>query len=142
MPQPACLTLALYRSTLRSCRRVRSVMRPGHCFMVAEVVKKFAMASGSPALLKAVEDHGPIPLDSLVSRAFRMPAPPHEEAALLDAGFGAIRAINSMEQHFIGVNKMFDSLEGLSDREAPGEASTSMIVREIMRDSNMRITRA
>ena len=72
-------------------------MRPGHCFMVAEVVNKFATASGSSALQKAVKEVGPVPLDKLVSHVFRMQAPQHEESALLDAGFAALRALSSME---------------------------------------------
>ena len=130
------LTLTLYRSTLNSCRRVRSVMRPGHCFMVAEVVTKVVASSGSSVLQSALKEHGPIPLDGFVRTAFRTSVPRDEEDRMLDTAFCALRALTAMEQWVNTNNRLYDSLEGLSDREAPSEAGTTMVVREILREAS------
>ena len=137
MAPASALTLTLYRSTLRSFRRVRSVVRPGHVCLVAEVVSKVVASSGSRVLTSTLKEHGPIPLDGFIRTAFRTPVPKVEENTMVDTAFCALRALSAMEQWVNTNNQLYDSLEGLSDREAPAEEGTTMVVREIMREASL-----
>ena len=56
---------------------------------------------------------------------------------MVDTAFCALRALSAMEQWVNTNNQLYDSLEGLSDREAPAEEGTTMVVREIMREASL-----
>ena len=105
--------------------RMFMVAGPTHVVLVGETVQRFA-AQRSPVLLAAVKEHGPLPLCGLVRHVFR-----HTEArasdACLDDAFRALRTISSVEDWVRQNNELFDSLEGLSDREMPPTAETSSI---------------
>ena len=127
----ADLIVTLYRESLKSARRVRQVMRPGHVVLVAQCVQRFADQSASPALQRAVKEHGPLPLAGLVRHAYASTGPGD-----LDSAFGAMRTLNSLQQWVNSNNKMYDSLEGISDREGPPEQPMGFVVKEIIREAS------
>jgi len=133
------LTRTLYRTVIRSSNRVRKAMRPGHVVIVAEVVQRFAAHRlAAPALTRALEDHGPLPLPGLVRQAFREPIDAQESSLALDTAFSALRSISSIEAFVQQNNKLFDSLEEISDREAPGEQPARLVASTILANAGSR----
>lgn len=89
------LVTTLYRELLRSCRRTKAVMRPGHVVLVGECVQRFA--ARSPALQLSVQEHGPLLSAAIVRSSFRMSEPegcPRE----IDDAFSALRMLHSVEE--------------------------------------------
>ena len=91
---PTLVHRTLYRELLRSGRRVREAMRPGHVVLVAECVNQFAEHTGTH---RAIKSHGPLPLCSLVQHAFRQPVAQDEQSTCLDHAFTALRSMNHVE---------------------------------------------
>lgn len=134
----AAVARTLYRALLRGSERVRSSMRAGHVVIVAEVVQRFAAHSrSSSALSKALADQGPLPLSGLVRHTFRN-SDGHQspdKALRLDTAFSAMRSMALIEEFVMNNNKLFDSLEGLSDRETPEMPRARLVASAILRDA-------
>jgi hypothetical protein len=156
------LSIVLYRSLLRQCRSLRAAMRPGHVVLVGECVNRFSNKM-APALKPVIKDNGPLPLSGLVRRAFRQPAAPEQDGLTCarlpliitiglplpaprtlrvphglspdDTAFNALRGLNQIAEYVRLNNEMYDSLEHLSDREAPDQPSMSSVARAILRDA-------
>ena len=47
-----------------------------------------------------------------------------------------MRTLNSLHQWVASNNKMYDSLEGISDREGPSEQPMGFVVKEIIREAS------
>lgn len=134
----AAVARTLYRALLRGSERVRSNMRAGHVVIVAEVVQRFtAHSRSSSALSEALADHGPLPLSGLVRHTFRT-SDGHQspdKALPLDTAFSAMRSMALIEEFVKNNNKLFDSLEGLSDRETPEMPRARLVASAILRDA-------
>ena len=138
----AAVARTLYRALLRGSERVRSSMRAGHVVIVAEVVQRFvqrftAHSRSSSALSEALADHGPLPLSGLVRHTFRN-SDGHQspdKALPLDTAFSAMRSMALIEEFVKNNNKLFDSLEGLSDRETPEMPRARLVASAILRDA-------
>lgn len=52
-----------------------------------------------------------------------------------DTAFNALRGLNQICEYVRLNNEMYDSLEHLSDREAPDQPSMSSVARAILRDA-------
>ena len=135
MPPSTQVAVTLYRETLRRVRRIRAVMRPAHVVVVHQVATQFAEKSGSPCLIRVLKEHGPLPLAGLVSAIYRHPQQQTDQNHQVDSAFTALRTLNSMESWMIGNNRLYDSLAGISDREAPADQSMRVTVREILREA-------
>ena len=72
--------------------------------------------------------------EGVIRQAFRA-SPPGQEGASIDASFRALRALSSLEGWVQSNNDMYDSLEGISDREASSQPSMSVVVHELLRES-------
>jgi hypothetical protein len=105
-------------------------MRPAHVVLVGSCAKQFAEQQGSMALSRAIEDGGPWPVCSLVQRVFR-----DSESCDMDDAFRALRCMAGLEAWITDNNSLYDSLEGISDREAPEEAPIGYTVGRILRES-------
>ena len=163
MQPPPQLVTTLYREILRSCRRTRAVMRPGHVSLVGQCVQRFADSS-SPSLIAAVKEHGPLPLPGLVRHAFRS-TEPSAAGDMCDDAFRALRMLHHVEEWVntsarytavsiplkfslltplcfpLADNELYDSLEGLSDREAPAQESTHLIAAQLLAQAESQPTR-
>lgn len=109
-------------------------MRPTHVVLVGECVQKWSAAVSLPHLDACIKQHAPLPLAALVRNAFR-DAPSAEVPAHIDAAFSALRALSSMEAWVQDNNKLYDSLSGISDREAPEEPSMRFIASRILHEA-------
>ena len=134
MAAETAVVRTVYRECLRSCRRVRSIMRPAHVVLVSKALNSFAEQQQLPGLQMALKQEGPLMNEGVIRRAFRA-SPPGQEGASLDASFRALRALSSLEVWGRSNNDMYDSLEGISDREAGEQPSMSVVVRELLRES-------
>ena len=112
-------------------------MRPGHVSVVAEVVERFAQHSQVlPGLQMAIIEQGPIPLDKLVQNLFRVPLDAQSDSGrATDVAFTALRSIGGIEAYIHQNNSLFDSLEEISDREAPEQPSSRVIASSILKNS-------
>ena len=108
-------------------------MRPTHVVLVGECVQRFA--ERSPSLTAAVKEHGPLPLPGLVRHCFRN-TDPCDTNTMIDSAFGALRMMQSVEGWVTSNNELYDSLEGLSDREAPESHPTNLIAAQLLAQSN------
>lgn len=126
--------LALYRDLLRSCRRVRSSMRASHVVLISECVNRFANGT-TPQLQQSVKSHGPLPLSGLVTHAFRHADDVQYCNENVDLAFCALRGVGYLEEFILTNNELYDSLESLSDREAPAEPSLGQVATSIIQDA-------
>jgi hypothetical protein len=124
----------LYRELLRGSRRVHCSMRAGHVVLVSQCVNRFAQ-DAAPPLQHALASHGALPLDRLVGRAFRLAEAAPAEATALDQAFAALRAVAQIEAFIESNNRLYDSLEDLSDREAPNAPPVHATVSAILREA-------
>ena len=108
---PPQLVTTLYREILRSCRRTRAVMRPGHVSLVGQCVQRFADSS-SPSLIAAVKEHGPLPLPGLVRHAFRS-TEPSAAGDMCDDAFRALRMLHHVEE-WVNTSARYTSFKILS----------------------------
>ena len=111
MQPPPQLVTTLYREFLRSCRRTRAVMRPGHVSLVGQCVQRFADSS-SPSLIAAVKEHGPLPLPGLVRHAFRS-TEPSAAGDMCDDAFRALRMLHHVEE-WVNTSARYTSFKILS----------------------------
>ena len=135
-------------------------MRPGHVSLVGQCVQRFADSS-SPSLIAAVKEHGPLPLPGLVRHAFRS-TEPSAAGDMCDDAFRALRMLHHVEEWvntsarytsfkilstnrvaalLSADNELYDSLEGLSDREAPAQESTHLIAAQLLAQAGSQPTR-
>ena len=135
-------------------------MRPGHVSLVGQCVQRFADSS-SPSLIAAVKEHGPLPLPGLVRHAFRS-TEPSAAGDMCDDAFRALRMLHHVEEWvntsarytsfkilstnrvaalLSADNELYDSLEGLSDREAPAQESTHLIAAQLLAQAESQPTR-
>lgn len=125
----------VYKETLRSCKRIKSIMRPGHVVLISKALTSFADEQRLPTLQRAISQHGPLMQEDVFRQAFRDSPPPQELNASLDTSFRALRTLSSIESWMQANNNMYDSLDGLSDREATAQPSMSVVVRELLRET-------
>ena len=134
LPSMSAVVRTCYKECLRSCMRVRSIMRPAHVVLVSKALGSFAEQQQLTSLRQAIKTEGPLMHEGVIRQAFRN-SPPAEQSASIDASFRALRALASLEIWVQSNNSMYDSLEGLSDREGGSEPSMSVVVRELLRES-------
>lgn len=138
MPVPSAVTLTVYRELLRSTRRLKSVMGPGHVVLVGECARRFAETT--PMLAEAIKERGesgarigaihlpPDPAD-LVKHIFRNTSATESPDKCIDDAFRALRTLSSIENYWIKANddianansklgKYHEGITGVADQEA------------------------
>ena len=167
VPPNAELTLTLYRSLMRSCRTLRAKMRPGHVVLVGECMNRFATTAAPelkatirtsgplPWLLvqhafrqpvspeqagtscarhaDRAHAHAPLASSSILGLTASLRALAHTD----DVAFKAMRGLNQISEYLELNNTLYDSLEHLSDREAPEQPNMSSVATAILRDAKI-----